>query len=191
MNYKIKNLKDVDVSKRNGAKLYANQLEKYGSTDAYINRREITKRFILPPGDYLIIPSCYDYGHQGEFLLRIFSEKAIEEQNTLILTEDKKKLSDEEIYFLKNVTTDQSFSSWVDLLSSGDDTKPVERPVSSRGNFSSPTGASSISNLVRSAFTTNIDKEDNHDNLKVDFDVRKVVAKFENKKTVQDNCNIM
>ncbi|KOC67354.1 Calpain-A [Habropoda laboriosa] len=43
-------------------------------TPAFINLREVTCRFKLPPGVYCIIPSTFDPNEEGEFLLRIFSE---------------------------------------------------------------------------------------------------------------------
>lgn len=43
----------------------------------FINSREVTGRFLLDPGSYLIIPTTFEPGHQGEFLLRIFSEKPV------------------------------------------------------------------------------------------------------------------
>ncbi|XP_012241849.1 calpain-A isoform X6 [Bombus impatiens] len=41
---------------------------------AFINLREVTCRFKLPPGAYCIVPSTFDPNEEGEFLLRIFSE---------------------------------------------------------------------------------------------------------------------
>lgn len=43
----------------------------------FINSREVTGRFLLDPGSYLIIPTTFEPGHNGEFLVRIYSEKPV------------------------------------------------------------------------------------------------------------------
>ena len=52
---------------------------KYNSSAArsktYINSREITSRFKLNPGPYIIIPTTFQPDQEGDFILRIFSEK--------------------------------------------------------------------------------------------------------------------
>ncbi|CAO1383373.1 unnamed protein product [Diamesa hyperborea] len=41
---------------------------------AFINLREVSCRFKLSPGHYLIVPSTFEPNEEGEFLIRIFSE---------------------------------------------------------------------------------------------------------------------
>uniref|UniRef100_UPI0037E96849 calpain-9 n=1 Tax=Semicossyphus pulcher TaxID=241346 RepID=UPI0037E96849 len=41
----------------------------------YINMREISERFTLPPGKYLLVPTTFQPHHEADFLIRIFSEK--------------------------------------------------------------------------------------------------------------------
>lgn len=43
----------------------------------YINLREVTSRFSLPPGTYAIIPSTFDKGEEGEFILRVWTEAPV------------------------------------------------------------------------------------------------------------------
>uniref|UniRef100_A0A0B7AGX8 Calpain-3 n=2 Tax=Arion vulgaris TaxID=1028688 RepID=A0A0B7AGX8_9EUPU len=42
----------------------------------FINMREICGRHKLPPGTYAIVPSTFDPNYEGDFLVRIFTEKA-------------------------------------------------------------------------------------------------------------------
>uniref|UniRef100_A0A3P9NM01 Calpain-3 n=1 Tax=Poecilia reticulata TaxID=8081 RepID=A0A3P9NM01_POERE len=41
---------------------------------SYINLREVTERFRLPPGEYAIIPTTFEPHEEGEFILRLHSE---------------------------------------------------------------------------------------------------------------------
>lgn len=76
--FKVHDDVDVDSSKSNGTKLYASQLSRIGTSGSYINSREVTKRFRVEPGNYLIIPSTYEEDQNCEFMLRVFSEQLIE-----------------------------------------------------------------------------------------------------------------
>ncbi|MEE6475329.1 hypothetical protein FKM82_010711, partial [Ascaphus truei] len=44
----------------------------------YVNMREISQRFKLPPGDYMLIPTAFEPHQEADFCLRIFSEKKAE-----------------------------------------------------------------------------------------------------------------
>ena len=61
-----------------GRRYYANDLEEVDSTGNYINRREIAKRFRVPPGNYVIIPSTFEEDKEGHFMIRIFTEQKAE-----------------------------------------------------------------------------------------------------------------
>lgn len=41
---------------------------------SYVNMRGNSRRFKFPPGKYVIIPSTFDPGEEGEFLIRVISE---------------------------------------------------------------------------------------------------------------------
>ncbi|KAG7220258.1 hypothetical protein INR49_018314 [Caranx melampygus] len=41
----------------------------------YINLREVSERFTLPPGKYLLVPTTFQPHHEADFLIRVFSEK--------------------------------------------------------------------------------------------------------------------
>jgi calpain len=47
-----------------------------GRSPSFINLREISCRFKLPPGTYCVVPSTFEASEEGEFLLRVFSEKS-------------------------------------------------------------------------------------------------------------------
>nr|XP_033793891.1 calpain-9 isoform X2 [Geotrypetes seraphini] len=49
-------------------------------SDTFVNLREISQRFKLPPGEYMVIPSTYDPHQEADFCLRIFSENKAEIQ---------------------------------------------------------------------------------------------------------------
>ncbi|XP_061381005.1 calpain-B-like isoform X6 [Danaus plexippus] len=46
-----------------------------GRSQAFINLREVSARFKFEPGSYVIVPSTFEPDEEGEFLLRVFSEK--------------------------------------------------------------------------------------------------------------------
>ncbi|XP_072541850.1 calpain-3b [Salminus brasiliensis] len=67
---------------------------------SYINLREVTERFCLNPGEYVIVPSTFDPNNESDFILRVFSEKsstselmgAVIEADPFVLDNDKKKI---------------------------------------------------------------------------------------------------
>ncbi|CAF0958320.1 unnamed protein product [Adineta ricciae] len=76
INLRLYRIKDsVNVSQvEQGCKFYPKDLERQGDTGSYINKREVTGRFRVKPGNYILIPSTYESDREGEFLVRIFTE---------------------------------------------------------------------------------------------------------------------
>lgn len=76
--FRIKDGVDIEEVKNNHSMLYATQLERIGASGPYINSREVTKRFRVEPGNYLIIPSTYEFGKECEFMIRVFTQREID-----------------------------------------------------------------------------------------------------------------
>lgn len=75
---KIKNPEDIENIKENNTKLTSQDLELVGKSGTYMNNREVTKRFEVQSGYYVVIPSTYESDVNSKFMLRIYTEEAIE-----------------------------------------------------------------------------------------------------------------
>jgi hypothetical protein len=122
--YRIINQSDADQAKKTGQRLYASQLERVSTSGPYINQREITHRYRTKPGNYLIIPSTYDANITGQFLLRLYTENPIGEQNCSILHDHKNDLDEKDFFFQNPKSLDDAFSNWTNLLGEVNDTDP-------------------------------------------------------------------
>jgi hypothetical protein len=180
--YRILNASDADKAKKNGQRLYASQLERCSTSGSYINLREVTKRFRVLPGDYLIIPSCYDANIEGQFLLRLYTENPINENNASVLTDHKAELKDEDIFFTAPKSINDAFSSWSNLLGEANASRSAAPQDTSRSDVSSSEVSKSNANLTRSHLVRRLSKHISEFNVYISGDVVDELEKVDIKK---------
>lgn len=95
--FKVRDPNKAADYKENQTKFTSNDLERIGSSQMYAVYREVSMRFRLDAGDYVIIPSTYDKNVPGKFLLRLFTESrmAVSETTVLDINNDNRDNNDD------------------------------------------------------------------------------------------------
>uniref|UniRef100_A0A8C0IJS8 Calpain 8 n=1 Tax=Bubo bubo TaxID=30461 RepID=A0A8C0IJS8_BUBBB len=73
--YQLENNTDVHVNRA-----FFARNKPAARSDPYVNLREVSRRMKLPRGEYLIVPSTFEPYKNGEFCLRVFSERQTKTQ---------------------------------------------------------------------------------------------------------------
>ena len=114
--YRVNEHVDVSIFQNGvGEKLYPKDLERVGTTGAYINKREVTYQQRVPPGNYILIPSTYEPDREAKFLLRIYTETSAD---SVSMNVDKPDLGPDELEFRdgKGPQDDFGIAQWYDSL---------------------------------------------------------------------------
>uniref|UniRef100_H2YVE7 Uncharacterized protein n=1 Tax=Ciona savignyi TaxID=51511 RepID=H2YVE7_CIOSA len=92
--YKVRDLKDQSSSQTLKKDFFLYN-QSFARSKNFINLRENSQRFKLPPGEYCIVPSTFQPNEEADFVLRIYTEKRAEtgeideetKQNTVVTPE--------------------------------------------------------------------------------------------------------
>uniref|UniRef100_H2YVE3 Uncharacterized protein n=1 Tax=Ciona savignyi TaxID=51511 RepID=H2YVE3_CIOSA len=75
--YKVRDLKDQSSSQTLKKDFFLYN-QSFARSKNFINLRENSQRFKLPPGEYCIVPSTFQPNEEADFVLRIYTEKRAE-----------------------------------------------------------------------------------------------------------------
>lgn len=74
--YKLEDDKDEYMQDDRLSKDFFLYHKSHARSHNFVNSREVTGRFSFEPGEYVIIPSTFKANEEGDFIMRMFSEKA-------------------------------------------------------------------------------------------------------------------
>lgn len=119
--FRVNNEQVALEAKQKNLKLTQQHLERVGNSGDYVNKREVTRRFRVEPGYYVIIPSTYDANVDGSFLLRIFTEKMINnrqllQNNQVNESTRSRALQSNRILINSNSNRDANVRTWISSM---------------------------------------------------------------------------
>ena len=130
LGFSVFKIKDESIVKKNiseNKKIKESQLESIASFGTYLYSRQVCRRFDLPPGEYVVIPSTFDKDVDMKFLMRIFTEGALKDKVFVKpLIKKKKEIKKDEDVVVVPVVDDNSTEKTEDDKVPADD-KPEEK----------------------------------------------------------------
>ncbi|KAI3381270.1 hypothetical protein SNEBB_003662 [Seison nebaliae] len=136
--YRLIDDSDLPSATEEEVKFRPNQLKKISSSGAYINQREVTARLRVDPGWYVIMPSTFERGKEGDFVIRIFSENTADYVNKLNEDRSEEECEDDPNW------EEQFFTEWVPLVPGFDPDLPADGPAPGQEAFG---GGSNVDDL--------------------------------------------